>query len=1128
MKKNWLLDKIEESLETKRDNRFFLAYNSLIEEALKIAIVAKNSSKPLLVIKENNFLANKLMNYLSSYFDDNEIVSFLPEESLRTEEIATSFENRAERILSLYKIIKLNSLKIIVTSPYGYIRHLPKVDVLKDSIIHIKKDQLITKEDLITKLKKIGYEKVNRVETPMTYASRGYIVDVYSVNYDKPIRIEFFDELVESIRLFDINEQITVEKVDEVDIVFAKDVFFSDKQKEYIKSNIEALSGEMEINLEYIYNDIFRQSQYFYLSYFDNDHLIDFLNEPDVYLSSVDKIQDHIKLVKDETISYIQEMSEEKKIPCHYSVYADFDRLIKNQYILKGEPFKDPISKILEIDLPSGNLDYLLKLVDANSSTYKLLVLNGKDAESIINTLVLLNIKYNLFNGTLKEGINILIDDMHGGFEVPDLSLSVYTQSELFKQKQHVGKFASKYAEATSLNSYEELNSGDYVVHDQYGIGQYVDIETREINGIPSDYLRIVYKGNDELLVPLSQFSLVRKYVSKDGVVPRLHKLGTKEWTETKKRVEDSVNELAGRLLDLYATRDNDIGFAYSKDNDLQKEFEDDFEYELTSDQEKAIEEVKADMESSKPMDRLLCGDVGFGKTEVALRASFKAINDNKQVAYLCPTTILSLQHYKTFKARLDKFPCRVELLNRFVPDGKQKEIIKDLKEGKVDILIGTHRILSKDIEYKDLGLLIIDEEQRFGVEHKEKIKEMKRTIDVLSLSATPIPRTLQMSLIGIRGLSTLDTPPLNRYPVQTYVVTRNDNLIKEVILRELERDGQVFFLFNNVERIYALASKIQRDIPYAKVDVAHGKMSSEDIENVMYRFYNNETNVLICTTIIETGIDIPNANTIIVDNAQNFGLSQLYQIKGRVGRSNRIAYAYFLIPEQKELNEDAHKRLEAIKEFASLGSGYKIAMRDLTIRGAGDLLGPKQSGFIDNVGLDLYLSMLSNAIKNKKGEEVIIDKPKETVNIPLSSYIPDSFNDNDYEKLNIYHELDKIDNKKDLLDFYLKIEDEYGRLPKEINSLFEKKKLELLYNLHYIDKIINRNNEFKIILSKEYSDSIDGVKLFEYCNSNSRDIEISYKQNKLHLFVEAQQDAIDKILKLVDNLDNLKKDENR
>ncbi|MBQ3962981.1 MAG: transcription-repair coupling factor, partial [Erysipelotrichaceae bacterium] len=735
-----------------------------------------------------------------------------------------------------------------------------------------------------------------------------------------------------------------------------------------------------------------------------------------------------------------------------------------------------------------------------------------------------MDIPYSIYTDELKQGINIGYGDLFGGFTIEDLDLSIYTVRELFKKRHHSGRYANRYAEARTLNSYEELKKGDYVVHDQYGIGQYVAIESRMVNGIKCDYLKIIYKGNDELLVPLSQFSLVRKYVSKEGVVPKLHKLGSKEWVETKRRVEESVNDIAGKLIELYSVRDTNIGFAFSKDTPMQKEFEDAFEYELTADQATAIEEVKKDMEDSKPMDRLLCGDVGFGKTEVAIRAAFKAVNDDKQVAYLCPTTVLSFQHFDTFKKRFNDFPVRVELLNRYIPEDRQRKILQDLKEGRVDILIGTHRILSKDIEYKDLGLLIIDEEQRFGVEHKEKIKQLKNSIDVLSLSATPIPRTLQMSLIGIRGLSTLDTPPSNRYPVQTYVVHKNENLVREVIMRELERNGQVFYLYNNVEMIYSLARKLQRDLPYARIGVAHGQMDRKQIEDIMYRFYQNEINVLICTTIIETGLDIPNANTIIVDNAQNFGLSQLYQIKGRVGRSDRIAYAYLMIPEKKQLTESSLKRLDAIKEFTSLGSGYKIAMRDLTIRGAGDLLGEKQSGFIDNVGLDLYLAMLNKAIQRAKGEEVEEEEVKTNVNIPISSFIPETFSDNDYDKLSLYHELYDIDNKKDLFDYYLKITDEYGKLPKEVEALFDKKKLELLCNLNLIDKVSNFKGRFTIVLSQEYSDHIDGVKLFEFVNSLSRDMEITYKNNKLAISLDNQKENISKMLKLVDNLDKLEK----
>ena len=1124
MRNGFLLETCKPVLNDK--DHSFLTYSSLVEEAVRIAERARYEEKKILVVRENSFMASRLREVLLSYFEEEEVVSYLPEESLRAEEIATSFENRADRLYALYQILTDERVKVVVMSPYGFTRHLPSKEELVNSIIHIHKDMTLDRDELVTSLRKMGYEKVSHVERPMTYAVRGYIVDVSSVHLDHPVRIEFFDDIVDSIRLFDINTQRTVEEIEESDIVFAKDVFFSEEEKKILEEKVEILSGEMEVNLRYLFEDVFLQSQYFYYAYFTKSHIADYFDDPLVYLSDEEKIREHLHILTDESVSYIQEMHEERKLPLRFHVFGELDRLLAGKRILRGKPFGE-MTPFEEIDLPYGNIDYLLTVIQKEKSQKKLFILPEKEMETLIGALVTADLPYTIVTKEIPEGIGIAYGYFYGGFEIPSLSLSVYSVKELFRERIRRGRFANRYAEAVNLNSYEELKPGDYVVHDQYGIGQYVAIEKRRVNGIDSDYLRIVYKGNDELLVPLSRFSLVRKYVSREGVVPKLHKLGTKEWERTKQKVEESVNDVAERLMELYAARESNIGFAFSKDTDLQREFEATFDFDLTRDQIVATEEVKRDMESEKPMDRLLCGDVGFGKTEVALRAAFKAANDNKQTAYLCPTTVLSLQHYNTFKKRLEDFPARVELLNRYVPPNKQKEILRDLKEGRVDILIGTHRILSKDVQYKDLGLLIIDEEQRFGVEHKEKIKEMKNTIDVLSLSATPIPRTLQMSLIGIRGLSTLNTAPQNRYPVQTYVVHKSDNLISEVVLRELERGGQVFYLYNNVDRIYAQARKLRDRIPYARIDVAHGQMSREEIEDVMMRFYQNETDVLLCTTIIETGLDIPNANTIIIDNAQNFGLSQLYQIKGRVGRSDRVAYAYLLIPEKKQLSESSLKRLEAIKEFTSLGSGYKIAMRDLTIRGAGDLLGARQSGFIENVGLDLYLSMLNKAIRIKKGEEVEEEKTA-TVNIPISSYIPETFSDNDYEKLRLYHELDEINDKEALLDYYSRISDEYGRLPKEVRSLFDKKRLELFVNLALIDQVINRDGRFTIILSKDYSDKIDGLKLFGYCNDLSRDIMIRYRNSRLEISLDNRPESIRIMMELIDHLDGLEKNEDR
>ncbi|MCF0115462.1 MAG: transcription-repair coupling factor, partial [Erysipelotrichaceae bacterium] len=623
-----------------------------------------------------------------------------------------------------------------------------------------------------------------------------------------------------------------------------------------------------------------------------------------------------------------------------------------------------------------------------------------------------------------------------------------------------------------------------------------------QIMGNHRDYLNIVYRGNSQLLVPLDQFRLVRKFVSREGVIPKLNKLGGDDWNKTKQRLKENVDEIADRLVKLYADRRENIGFAFPEDDEEQLAFEKSFAYKLTPDQERAVQEMKEDMMSDKPMDRLLCGDVGFGKTEVAIRGAFKAVLAGKQVAFLCPTTILSEQHFRTFMGRFKDYPVDIRVLNRFATPSYVRDSLDAIKKGSVDVLIGTHRILSKDVQFKDLGLLIIDEEQRFGVEHKEKIKELKSSVDVITLSATPIPRTLQMSLVGIRQLSQLDTPPENRYPVQTYIVEKNGGLIKEVIQKELAREGQVFYLHNNVEQIYNTARKIKNLVPKANIGIAHGQMNKEDIEEVMLKFNHHEIDVLVCTTIIETGLDIPNANTILVEDAQNFGLAQLYQIKGRVGRSNRLAYAYLMIPEKRQLSEVAEKRLKAIKEFTQLGSGYKIAMRDLTIRGAGDLLGPSQSGFIDTVGIDMYIEMLNEAINEKKGI-VKEEKPEmKRANINLDGYIPEGFAPDDYDKISLYQQIDKIETLEEWKELLDKVTDEFGKLPKNVQLLFDKKHLDILINDPSVEHYGVVKGKTEIVFTKEFSDHINGVKLFEIMNSISKDIQLKYVSNKISVTI--------------------------
>ncbi|MEG0528470.1 MAG: helicase-related protein, partial [Longicatena sp.] len=589
------------------------------------------------------------------------------------------------------------------------------------------------------------------------------------------------------------------------------------------------------------------------------------------------------------------------------------------------------------------------------------------------------------------------------------------------------------------------------------------------------------------------------------------------EWEKTKRKVSEKIAELADRLIHLYANRDENIGFAYQKDSEMQQQFENDFDYELTLDQAQAVKEIKQDMEKAKPMDRLLCGDVGFGKTEVAARAAFKAVIDSKQVAFLCPTTILSLQHHKTFIKRFRNFPVRIEVVNRFITPADQKRILQDLKDGNIDILIGTHRLLSKDVVFKDLGFLVIDEEQRFGVEHKEKIKELKNSVDVLSLSATPIPRTLQMSLIGIRSLSQLNTPPMNRMPVQTYVIEKNFSMVKEIIQRELGRNGQVFYLYNNVKEIYNVARKLREALPDIEIGVAHGQMARDDIEDVMMQFTQNTYQVLVCTTIIETGIDIPNANTILIDGADHFGLSQLYQIKGRVGRSDRLAYAYLMYSPNRQLSEIAMKRLKSIKEFTQLGSGYKIAMRDLTIRGAGDMLGPQQAGFIDTVGIDMYIEMLNSAIMEKKGIKVEEKIELAKANIKVDAYIPSKFATEDYEKITLYQRMDAITTKKELLAMMEEIKDNYGKLPKAVQLLFEKKRLDIFINEPHVELFKELQNEVEITFSDTWSNSIDGVKLFEMMTTISKDIVIRYKNNRIAMRLSKIKDWLYIILEVLE-----------
>lgn len=1119
---------------------------SLSEEALLLASAYIQDKKMRVVIKHNTYTAQKLYERLECLLPEEDVLLFCMEESLRVEAIASSPETKAAQMEVMAKLARQKPC-ICIMNIAGALRYQSAPEIFQAHCLHIKRDDEIEYDQLKQRLMEAGYTHVNRVDQPLCYAARGGIIDVYSMNHEDPLRIEFFDNTIESIRYFDISTQRTIRVIEEVTIVPASNLLFTKEDVDQIRERVlqdlssqrKKLSNSLATILEgHIHEDLDKLSSYMYESYLYRyyaflDHktsILSYVPDAEIIISSKEEVQDAIRHMQEETISYLQELFQEGIALYKFDVFADLPHELYHRNYIEFHMFVDykkPISsQIMTMSLGDISLERTMQEIIHESRTRRILLcLDEPELRKVTSLLDQDHIRYRYISDDdpLEVGIQVKKVKLVEGFTCLNENISVYTSKELFHTVKKASRFSNKFKEAEVLHDYQELHIGDYVVHNQHGIGKYLGIINKVVDGIHKDFLHIAYKGDDVLLVPLEHFQLIRKFVSKEGASPKLNKLGSGDWEKTKKKVSAKIAELADRLVHLYAHRDEHIGYAFQKDSELQIDFENDFEYELTQDQAKAVMEIKRDMESKKPMDRLLCGDVGFGKTEVAARAAFKAVADNKQVAFLCPTTILSLQHYKTFMKRFRNFPVNIKVINRFITPSDQRQIIKGIKEGTIDILIGTHRLFSKDIVYKDLGLLVIDEEQRFGVEHKEKIKELKNSIDVLSLSATPIPRTLQMSLIGIRSLSQLETPPRNRMPVQTYVIEKNFSMVKEIIQRELARNGQVFYLYNNVKEIYHLARKLREALPDVEVGVAHGQMSRDDIEDVMMQFTENKYQVLVCTTIIETGIDIPNANTIVIEDADHFGLSQLYQIKGRVGRSDRLAYAYLMYSPQKQLSEIAMKRLKSIKEFTQLGSGYKIAMRDLTIRGAGDMLGPQQAGFIDTVGIDMYIEMLNSAIMEKKGQKPV-EKPNmnKKANAKVDAYIPGTFADEDYEKITLYQRIDAITSRQELRHILDEISDNYGKLPRSVQLLFEKKRLDILINEPFVDSFQELDRRIELTFTSNWSNQIDGVALFERMTTISKDIQMRFTNQKITLKLPKTKDWLFMVIEVIECCEKL------
>lgn len=1084
---------------------------SIEQEALLLANT--NQDKPIIIVKPNLFLAQKLYNQLYIYLKE-EVLLFQSDESLRFESIASSPEMVASMIENLFTL-QTRKIKIIVTHLQAYLRYLPNPQTFQNASKRIKINQEYTKKDFELHLIQSGYKKVNRVDRPLCFASRGGVIDIFSINYDYPIRIEFFDTEIESIRFFDIATQRTIKKIDEVNLIPATSILLSETELNTIKNNIpqeinDDLVHQIAFDLDLLaqYDNDLRLYRYF--SLLDKKyHLNDYIDAYTIY-SSIEELNYANERFELDTQEFTYELLQLNQTLPDLQYYFDFYHFKPDFY------FNQFNQDAIEIDIQSipstnYNKEIIFEEMVHRSLTHSVYLCVNKHQKELVE----LRIKEN----HIKHNLNIIILPITQGFIYNNIY--VYSAKEIFQEKVTTIRSNNKFKNAKILNAYQDLNINDYVVHEKHGVGRYLGLTTKLVNNIHKDYLHIEYENNTKLFIPVDQFQLVRKFLSKDAISVKLSTIGSKKWSVEKEKIQKGIEELAQQLVELYTLRSEKQGFEYAKDDLLQQMFEDDFEYELTQDQKRCVEEIKTEMQSSSIMDRLLCGDVGFGKTEVAAIAAFKAVNNGKQVAYLCPTTILSNQHYKTFKKRFRNFPVRIELLNRFISKKQATQIIQDAKDGKVDILIGTHRILSKDVEFKNLGFLIIDEEQRFGVVQKEKIKQLKNNLDVLSLSATPIPRTLQMSLVGIRTLSQLDTPPKNRYSVQTYILESNPKIIKDIIEKEIARNGQVFYLYNDTTKIYSIAQELEATIPGIKVGVGHGQMNKNDLEDVMINFIENKFNVLVCTTIIETGIDIPNANTIIIDQADKFGLAQLYQIKGRVGRGDRVAYAYLMYDQGKVLTQEASERLHAIKEFTQLGSGYKIAMRDLSIRGAGSLLGGKQAGFIDTVGMDMYVDMLNEAIKSKKGiTEELKELPSTTINV--DAYIPESFLDDDMEKLQIYTRLAKVTTFAEYNELLSDIHDNFGRLPKMVQLLFEKKRFDLIANHPFINSYNETASHLSVTFSIDYSHQVHGEKIFELTNEFSKEIQIKYQNKQISISMMKIKDYLPHFIDIISSCINL------
>lgn len=1115
--------------------------------SLFITAIDQAHSRRKLIVTHQLIHAQQLYEDMIEFSDNPDIYLYPVNELIAAEMAVASPEMRAQRINALTKWLQ-NDKGILIAPIAALKRILPPVHYWETYQVPFIEGESIQIDQSLNLLVEMGYERVEMVTTPAEFSMRGGIIDIYPPTEKRPIRIELFDDEIDSIRYFDADTQRSLDGLTNCTIGPAQELLLTkedmirggERLEQSLAQSLKKVkaSSEKEKLMETIQYDIDRlkiaepfKEMHKYTSYFyDNPtSLLDYLSKDGLIIfDEMGRIQEAAEHLDVEEAELYTSMLEQHQTVSDMTLsfsWQDVQEKITQQRIytsvfLRHIPNTQPENIVNVSSRAMQEFHGQMPLFETELTRWKkagfsviIAAINEKRAKKVQSILQDYGMEIAIqgsFQLPLMQPI-ITIGNVSNGIELPLHKLAIVTEGELFKRKQTRVRKNQHISNAERIKNYQELKIGDYVVHRNHGIGKYIGVETLKVNKLHKDYMLIQYSGDDKLYVPIDQIDLVQKYVGSEGKEPRLYKLGGAEWAKVKNRVQSTVEDIADELIKLYAERQAQKGYAYEKDSELQEEFEHAFSYQETADQIKCVEEIKADMEQSRPMDRLLCGDVGYGKTEVAIRAIFKAVIEGKQVAFLVPTTILAQQHFQTMQERFQDYPINIGLLSRFRTKKQQNETLAGLKNGTVDIVIGTHRLLSKDVVYKDLGLLVVDEEQRFGVKHKEKIKQIKTNVDVLTLTATPIPRTLHMSMLGIRDLSVIETPPENRFPVQTYVIEHNAGFIKEAIEREIARGGQVFLLYNRIDNIDKVAREVETLVESAKVTVAHGRMNETELENVMLNFLEGESDVLVSTSIIETGVDIPNVNTLIVYDADRMGLSQLYQLRGRVGRSNRVAYAYFTYHKDKVLTEVSEKRLQAIKEFTELGSGFKIAMRDLSIRGAGNLLGAQQHGFIDSVGFDLYSQMLKEAIDSRKSgkpvEKVQPFNPELTLSV--DAYIPESYIQDEKQKIDMYKQFQGFSSIEELRDLQDELIDRFGDYPQEVTELFLVSYLKMVAKEQRVEAIVENGNRIEITVEEERSQKVDGSKLFMLANEFGRHVQLGTAGNKLKVIFKWKNEKV-------------------